>query len=63
MSALLVTIPLSVLLALFFIVAYWKDFRWRKGRGIEQESLLPLADDTGDIPAEKAAIPKTDMRH
>ena len=47
MAALLVTIPLSVLLALFFIVAYWKDFRWRKNTSFEQESLRPLDDDTG----------------
>ena len=49
MPVLELTIFISILLAVLFIVCFGVDAWKNRGHGIEQSSLLPLADDDGDI--------------
>lgn len=46
MNVLALTILISVCLAAIFIVCFIAELKRNKNRGIEQDALLPLDDDT-----------------
>lgn len=45
MSVLLLTVFLSICLAGLFMVFFWMDFNRRNGGSLEQDALLPFADE------------------
>jgi hypothetical protein len=49
MPVLHLTIFISILLAVIFIVCFVMEAWRNKNQGVEQTSLLPLADDDADI--------------
>ncbi len=54
MPVLELTIFISLLLAVIFIVCFVMEAWRNKSQGIEQTSLLPLADDDADITKMKS---------
>ncbi len=56
MNVLLLTVFISVLLAVLFVVLFLEDHRLRRIRSVESLSLLPLEDDAS-LPAGPAPAP------
>ncbi|QIF02346.1 hypothetical protein [Roseimicrobium sp. ORNL1] len=62
MEALAITIFLSVLLAVFFVVLFLGS-RHRRGLGSEQEALMPLEEDLPPVRPGRAATTHVAGRH
>lgn len=63
MPVLELTIFISLLLAVIFIVCFVMEAWRNKSQGTEQTSLLPLADDDADISKMKDSSPNNPDTH
>jgi hypothetical protein len=59
MPVLQLTIFISIILAVIFIVCFVMEAWRNKNQGVEQTSLLPLADDDADISKMKSETDKS----